>query len=157
MSCTLNLSKIELDWDYEQGKVHLSMKPYLQKALHQFDNITPSKRQNSPYPHTEINYGQTVQFAEYDSSPSVGAEEQKRVQQVNGKLPLSALTAQQAKPTTATMAHVKQFFDYCATQEPAVLTYCKSDMVLAAGYLNESSARSQAGDTTYCLKTSHSP
>ena len=47
------------------------------------------------------------------------------------------------------MAHVKQFLDYCTTQEPAVLTYHKSDMVLAAhsdaGYLNESNARSRAG------------
>ena len=92
----------------------------------------------------------------------MGAEEQKHVQQVNGKflwygsavdgtllVPLSALTAQQANPTTATMAHVKQFLDYCTTQEPAVLTYCPIDMVLAvhsdAGYLNESIARSRAG------------
>ncbi len=26
--------KIELDWDYENKRVHLSMAPYLQKALH---------------------------------------------------------------------------------------------------------------------------
>jgi hypothetical protein len=25
--------KIELDWDYEKWRVHLSMAPYLQKAL----------------------------------------------------------------------------------------------------------------------------
>jgi len=39
--------------------------------------------------------------------------------------------------------------DYCATQDDAVLTYNKSDMVLAvhsdAGYLNEKLARSRAG------------
>ena len=39
--------------------------------------------------------------------------------------------------------------DYLATQEPAVLTYRKSDMVLAvhsdASYLNEEEARSRAG------------
>jgi hypothetical protein len=28
--------KIELDWDYENKRVHLSMAPYLQKALRQF-------------------------------------------------------------------------------------------------------------------------
>jgi hypothetical protein len=47
------------------------------------------------------------------------------------------------------MKQAKQFLDYAATQEPAVLTYRKSDMVLAAhsdaGYLNESEARSRAG------------
>ena len=45
--------KIELDWDYENKWVHLLMAPYLQKALRQFDNIVPTKRHNSPYPHIE--------------------------------------------------------------------------------------------------------
>ena len=62
---------------------------------------------------------------------------------------ISALSAQQAKPTQKTMACVKQFLDYAATQEPAVTTYRASDMVLAihsdAGYLNEENARSRAG------------
>lgn len=34
--------KIELDWDYENGKVHLSMKPYLDKA---YANSTMSRQQ----------------------------------------------------------------------------------------------------------------
>ena len=48
-----------------------------------------------------------------------------------------------------TMAQSHQIMDYLATQEPAVLTYRKSDMVLAvhsdASYLNEEEARSRAG------------
>ena len=56
-------------------------------------------------------------------------------------MPISALSAQQAKPTQARMKRVKQFLDYAATQEPAVTTYRASDMVLAihsnAGYLIE--------------------
>jgi hypothetical protein len=48
------------------------------------------------------------------------------------------------------MKNVKQFIDYAASQEPAVLTYQKSNMILAvhsdAGYLNEAEARSQAGE-----------
>jgi hypothetical protein len=51
------LVKIELDWDYKNRKVHLSMKPYLDKSLRQFDNIVPTKRQHSPYPHVEPKYG----------------------------------------------------------------------------------------------------
>ncbi len=38
-----NLVKIELDWDYTNKKVHLSMKPYLDKSVQQFDNIVPTK------------------------------------------------------------------------------------------------------------------
>ncbi len=77
--------KIELDWDYDKGQVHLSMQPYLQKALRQFDNIVPSKHQDSPYPHVEPKYGAKEQFAEYDTSPPAGPEAQKHVQKVNGK------------------------------------------------------------------------
>eukprot|EP00804_Cyclotella_cryptica_P011206 CCRYP_007737-RH/>CCRYP_007737-RH protein AED:0.37 eAED:0.37 QI:0/0/0/1/0/0/2/0/425 len=152
----------ELDWDYDQGKVHLSMKPYRDKALRQFDNLEPSKAQDSPYPHVPIKYGAAEQFVETDESPSVGKDEQKHVQKVNGKFlwyaravdgtlltPLSALAAQQAKPTTNTMKRVKQFLDFIATQDPAILTYRKSGMVLAAhsdaSYLNESAAHSRAG------------
>ena len=123
--------KIELDWDYEQGKVHLSMKPYRYKALRQFDNLAPSKLQDSPYPHVPIKYGAAEQFVETDESPLVGKDEQKHVQKVNGKFlwyaravdgtlltPLSALVAQQASPTTNTMKRVKQFLDFVVTQEP---------------------------------------
>jgi uncharacterized protein YktA (UPF0223 family) len=77
--------KIELDWDYENKRVHLSMAPYLQKALRQFDNIVPTKRQDSLYPHIETKYGAKQQYAEYDTSAPVGKDEQKHVQQVTGK------------------------------------------------------------------------
>ena len=108
--------KIQLDWDYKNRKVHLSMVPYLQKALQQFDNIVPSKRQDLPYPYTELKYGAKQQFAEYDTSAPVGNDEQKYVQKVTGKFnwyargvnstmltPTSALLTQHAKLTQATM------------------------------------------------------
>lgn len=156
------LVKIELDWDYENKKVHLSMKPYLDKLLRQFNNVVPKKRQDSPFPHVEPKYGAKVQFAEYDQSKPVGEEEKKHIQKVNGKCiwygrgvdgtiltPLSAIAAKQSKPTEQTVKHSQQLLDYLATQEPAVLTYRKSDMVLAvhsdASYLNEEEARSRAG------------
>eukprot|EP01082_Thalassiosira_pseudonana_P002224 g1758.t1 g1758 contig11:8776-9696(+) len=66
--------KIELDWDYENREVHLSMIPYLQKALRQFDNVVPTKRVDSPYPHVEPKYGAKQQFAEYDTSDPVGKD-----------------------------------------------------------------------------------
>jgi hypothetical protein len=62
---------------------------------------------------------------------------------------LSAIAIEQAKPTEATRAKVKQLLDYCATQEEAVVTYHASNMVLAvhsdAGYCNETKSRSRAG------------
>ena len=128
--------KIELDWNYDKGEVHLSMEPYLRKALRQFDNLVPKKRQDSPYPHIEPKYGAKVQFAEYDDSPAVGKDGQTHIQKVNGKflwygravdpttlVPLSALASQQSKPTQNTMNKSQHFLYYMATQEPAVLTY----------------------------------
>jgi hypothetical protein len=151
--------KINLDWDYnyKNKKVYLSMIPYLEKALRQFDNVIPTKRQQSPYPHVKPNYGAKQQFAEYDKSKPVDNEKKKQIQKVTGKFlwyargvdgtiltPLSAIAAKQSKPTVNTMTRSQQVMNYLATQEPAVLTYCKSDMVLAvhsnASYLNKEEA-----------------
>ena len=166
--------KINLDWDYKGGKVHLSMKPYLDKALKQFGIDPPPKSVNSPYPHTIPKYGAQTQYAEYDNSPAAGKEAQKHTQQVTGKFlwyargvdstlltALSALAAQQSKPTVETMKRVKQLLQFIASQEPAVLTYRKSDMVLAAhsdaGYLNEANARSRAGGHHYLSENTKFP
>ena len=48
--------KIKLVLDYQNGKVHVSMQPYLQKALCQFDNVVPSKCQDSSHPHNPFKY-----------------------------------------------------------------------------------------------------
>jgi hypothetical protein len=127
------------------------MAPYLQKSLQQFNNIVPTKCQDSPYPYTEPKYGAKQQFAEYGKFNWYARG-------VDGTLltPISALTAQQAKPTQATIRQVQLFLDYAATKEPAVTTYRASDMVLAihsnAGYLNEEGARSHAGGHHFLSK-----
>jgi hypothetical protein len=79
------LVEIELDWDYTNKKVHLLMKPYLNKSLWQIDNIVPTKHHLSPYPHVEPKYGAKQQFAKYDKSEPVGDEEKKQTQKVTGK------------------------------------------------------------------------
>jgi hypothetical protein len=154
--------KINLDWDYTGGKVHLSMRPYLAKALKQFGVATPDKKVDSPYPHIPKKYGAKEQFAEYDDSPAAEKDATKHTQTVTGKFlwyacgvdsillaALSALTTQQSIPTTKTMKRVNQFLNYAVSQEPAILTYSKSDMVLVvhsnAGYLNKENVRSHAG------------
>ncbi len=67
-----------------------------------------------------------------------------------GLLPaLSALASQQANTTEQTLALCKQFLDYMASQDKAVLTYKASNMVLGihsdASYLSELKACSHAG------------
>ena len=161
--------KIELDCNYERGRVHLSMQPYLQKALRQFNDAIPTKKEDSTYQHTPPKFGVKEQFVEYDTSAPIGRTEQKDLQTIRGKflwyaqgvdatilLALNALPAQQAKPTQQAIKQAQQLLHYCATQEPAVLTYLKSDMVLAihsdAGYLNKDNARSHAGGHHYLVE-----
>ena len=67
--------KINLDWEYDRGKVHLSMEPYLWKALEQFDT-SPHQKQVASYLHTPPKYRANTQCAEYDTSPEAGKEVQ---------------------------------------------------------------------------------
>ncbi len=70
---------------------------------------------------------------------------------VNGGLlpALSALASQQANPMEQTLALCKQFLDYMASQDKAVLMYKASIMVLAihsnASYLAKPKARIRTG------------
>ena len=91
-------------------------------------------------------------------------EEKRFIQQVTGKFlfygravdptlltSLNEIASQQSSPTTETMNRVKQFLDYVASQEDAVITYRKSEMQLAghsdAGYLNAKKCKKQGRRT----------
>jgi hypothetical protein len=49
--------RLNIKWDYENGKVHMFMLGYLAKAMIQFKDETPTKIQNSLHRHIEIKYG----------------------------------------------------------------------------------------------------
>jgi hypothetical protein len=74
---------------------------------------------------------------------------------------LSAIASKQAAPTLETMEKVKLFLDYAATHPDAVLTFKKSNMVLAvhsdASYLTEPKARSRAGGHFFMSDDSPNP
>lgn len=76
-------------------------------------------------------------------------------------MPLISLAAQLSTPTKQTMEQVKQSLDYCAMQEPVMLTYCKSDMVLVShsdvGYLNKSNAWNRVGSHHFMSRDVHFP
>jgi hypothetical protein len=152
-----------MDWDYEKREVHCSISGYVEAALKRFKHERPSKPQHQPYPHNPIQYGSKAQYAEpVDDSPKLNKEDKRFIQEVTGTflfyaravdptmlVALGSLAVEQANPTENTMKKCKQFLDYAATQEDAVITYRTSDMVLAihsdASYLSEPKARSQAG------------
>ena len=154
---------IHFDWDYKNREVHLSMPGYVKKALKRFQHQLPTKPQNQPQPHIPPKYGAKVQYAEpEDTTPKLNKDEKKFIQEVTGTFlfyaraidstmltALSALASEQANPTEATMKKCKQFLDYAASQDEAIVTYKASDMKLVihsdASYLSEPKARSRAG------------
>jgi hypothetical protein len=74
---------------------------------------------------------------------------------------LGLLAVEQANPAENTMKKCKQFLDYAATQEDAVITYRNSNMVLAihsdASYLSEPKARSRAGGHFFLSENDEDP
>jgi hypothetical protein len=55
---------MDIDWDYKQRKVHVSMLEYVPKALMRFQHKAPKMPQHRPYPHVKPTYGATHQYAE---------------------------------------------------------------------------------------------
>jgi hypothetical protein len=153
---------IHMACDYEKGRVHSYMPGYVQRALKLFQHIR-TKMQNQPFPHTAIKYGAKIQYAKQDSTaPPVNPTEKKFIQNACSKFlfygravdstvltPKSAIASQSAYPTKETLAHTNQLLNNLATQEDAVLTYNRSEMVMAvhsdASYLCEPKAKSRAG------------
>jgi hypothetical protein len=78
---------LTIEWNYENGQVHLWMPGYVSKALLRFEHKKPDKIQNSPHPHNIPAYGAKVQYAEQsDESPKLEKAGIKYVQQVAGTL-----------------------------------------------------------------------
>jgi hypothetical protein len=112
------------------------MPNYVNKALVWFQHPPPQKRQ-------EI-WGKKQYSQVEDNSPALNKARKKFIQEVCGVYlslacavnrellsALSSLASQKANPTEKTMELCKQFLDYMAMQEDAILTYCASDTVLA--------------------------
>jgi hypothetical protein len=55
---------LTVEWDYDNGKVHIHMPGYLDKAMTRFKNEIPTKVQNSPHLHAEVKYRTKKQFFE---------------------------------------------------------------------------------------------
>ena len=75
---------ITIDWDYDKGKVHLSMPGYCSEALQRFRHDS-AKRTDQPHEHSVPMYGAKVQYAKkLDESPEIGPADKRFIQQVTG-------------------------------------------------------------------------
>ncbi len=54
---------LDLDWDYEERVVHISMLAYVANALKRFHHRRPRRPQHQPHPHIKPIYGAKAQYA----------------------------------------------------------------------------------------------
>jgi hypothetical protein len=151
------------------------MTKYVECALARFNHPAPEKPQHQPHQHSIPTYGATAQYAKSKgTSQRLSPAEKKYIQEVIGVFlyygrvidstmltALSAIASAQAEPTEETMTHCKQFLNYAATHQDAILTYKSSNMVLVvhsdASYLSEPKAQSQAGGQFFLSLDTENP
>lgn len=73
---------VTIDWDYDKGKVHLSMPGYCLEALQRFRHDS-AQRTNQPHEQSVPMNGAKVQYAKkLDKSPDIGPADKLFIQQV---------------------------------------------------------------------------
>ena len=141
------------------------MPGYCKEALVRF-NHKLRRLTDQPDKYVKPNCSKIQYATEEDLTPKVDEETTKFIQQVTGTfqyyahavdptmlVALSAIAADQAKPTERTYEKTLYFLDYVASHPDAIVTYKRSNMVLAihsdASYLTEARSRSRAGGHFY--------
>ena len=77
---------LDIDWDYGNRKVHLSIMAYVTDAITRFRHNHPCKSQHQPYLKINPMYGAKSQYTDdADVSPPLSKEDKKFVQEVTGK------------------------------------------------------------------------
>ena len=128
------------------------------------------KKRHRPHTHSKPVHGQRIHHEkEQDTSPQFDKEGKAFIQQVTGTflyyaravdptmlVALNEIATEQSAPTEKTVEKTFFLLDYAATHPDAVLTYNRSNMVLAkhsdASYLTEPKAHSRAGGRFFLAK-----
>jgi hypothetical protein len=154
---------LQLDWDYKNRCVYLSMPGYIKAALQKFQHPTPTRPENAPHKWSPPVYGAKTQYIEeHKDSPLLPQKDATRIQQLAGTLlyyarsvdptlilPVNILASEQTQAIAATADKVIKLLNYCASHPEEKLRYHASDMILNihsdASYLSEREAKSRAG------------
>jgi hypothetical protein len=166
---------LDIEWNYIDHHVYISMDEHIPEALSQFQHPTPTKPQHSPHAWIKPIYGAAPQMTALpDTSTTLTAAELTTLQQIIGTLlydaravdssmlvALGTLASAQTKATTNTMKAARQRLDYAATHPRATVRFTRSDMILNihsdASYLSESEARSRAGGIAFMSNDKNNP
>ena len=118
--------RINLEWDYVQRTVTLSMPSYVRKALNRFQHILRGGKEYSPHTCDPIQYGQRFQYADpLDAAKYLSEKETNLVKQVCGTflyyataidntilLALSDIYSEKSKATNNTPKQVAKLLNY---------------------------------------------
>jgi hypothetical protein len=153
---------INLKWNYNNGRVDLSMPKYVMKQLTRDAHPTPDRPKHCPFLPNPITYAKDTQApTPTDDSPLLDGAGKKHIQEVVGSflyyaraidltilMELSNIATEQAAPTENTKKQVKKFLDYMWTHPDAKIDYRASNMILNihsnALYFSAPHARSRA-------------
>ena len=151
---------MDLDWNYEQKNVDVSMNNYVKRALAKFTHAPPLRPQHAPHAWQQPTYGKRGPQSPTATTnePALNNEETKRIQTISGtfnyyseidpciKPALKEISSEQAKPTSKTKRRTEHLLDYLSTNPDATLRYYASDMILVietdAAYLVQPEAKS---------------
>jgi hypothetical protein len=154
---------LQLDWDYKNRYVDVSMPGYIKAALHKFQHPTPTCPRNAPHTWSPPIYRSKTQYIEEQKdSPLLPQNDVTQIQQLAGILlyyaravdptlilSVNVLASEQSQATYAASDKVIHLLNYCATHPEAKLRYHASNIILkihrGASYLSEREAKSRAG------------
>ena len=162
-----NFCGLNLNWDYSNGWVDISMKGYVKDTLDKLGH-TNRKKQHAPHKWNVPIYGKNRQFAtEEDTATILGPTHVKYTQRIVGSLlyyaraidntilpAVNTIALQQTKPTINTLEKIKMLLNYLHTYPNATIRYYASDMELHidsdAAYLVAPDAKSRIAGFYYC-------
>jgi hypothetical protein len=139
------------------------MPGYVREALHKFQHLAPTRRQDAPHSWNQPTYGAKVQYADNcDDSPPLAAKAVTLVQKIVGVflyyamavdstmlVALGSIAATQSTAAENTLDEATWLLNYASSNPNATLKYFASGMVLHihsdGSYLSERKARSRGG------------
>ena len=133
---------MQLDWDYINRTVDISMPNYIKDLLTKIQHKNV-KIEYAPHTYNVPAYSSKIQYADnVDTSPVLSDANKKHIQKIIGSLcyygravdptilvALNTLTSQQNAPTAATATAITKLLNYAANHQHATIRYHKSDMV----------------------------